>query len=56
LYWPESFKVSKEAQDFVGLMINPNPSTRYTAEQLLKQPWLQYSEFLSTKESSGAIN
>ncbi len=36
MVWPETFKVSKEAQDFVSLMINPNPNTRLTADALLK--------------------
>ncbi|CAH9096408.1 unnamed protein product [Cuscuta epithymum] len=36
--WPD---VSNEAKDLVKKMLNPNPSERLTADQVLSHPWLQ---------------
>ena len=35
------FKVSKSAKELVRLMLDRNPKTRYTTEQVLNHPWLQ---------------
>ncbi|XP_073021883.1 calcium-dependent protein kinase 8-like [Primulina eburnea] len=36
--WP---KVSDNAKDLVKKMLDPDPSRRYTAQQVLEHPWLQ---------------
>ncbi|XP_020589628.1 calcium-dependent protein kinase 29-like isoform X2 [Phalaenopsis equestris] len=36
--WP---KVSQNAKDLVKHMLDPNPNTRFTAQQVLEHPWLQ---------------
>ncbi|CAL9115883.1 unnamed protein product [Musa acuminata subsp. burmannicoides] len=38
--WP---KISRNAKDLVQLMLDPNPSTRLTAQQVLDHPWLQHA-------------
>ncbi|PVU97105.1 hypothetical protein BB561_000746 [Smittium simulii] len=36
-YW---FGISEEAKDFIVKCLDPNPSTRITAEEAIKHPWL----------------
>ncbi|WOL00401.1 calcium-dependent protein kinase 29-like [Canna indica] len=38
--WP---KISENAKDLVKNMLDPNPHTRLTAQQVLEHPWLQNS-------------
>lgn len=41
-------QISAGAKDLIRHMLDPNPATRYTAEQLLRHPWLSEAGKLST--------
>ena len=42
---------SSEAKEFLSLLLDVNPDTRYTAEQALHHPWLQSKDKKRMKES-----